>query len=54
MKIIIYYMSSIIFLCQNCHYTSAQYQDLQPPMLLMVKLCYETIASFNLIPYFKV
>ena len=38
MKIIIYYMSSIIFLCQNCHYTSAQYQDLQPSMLLMVKL----------------
>ena len=27
MKIIIYFMSSIICLCQNCHDTSAQYQD---------------------------
>ena len=27
MKIIIYFMSSIICLCQNCRYTSAQYQD---------------------------
>ena len=27
MKIIIYFMSSIICLCENCHYTSAQYQD---------------------------
>ena len=38
MKIIIYFMSSIICLCQNCRYTSAQYQDWQPPMLLTVKL----------------
>ena len=37
-EIIIYFMSSIICLCRNCHYTSAQYQDWQPPMLLTVKL----------------
>ena len=38
MKIIVYFLSSIICLCQNCHDTSAQYQDWLPPMLLMVKL----------------
>ena len=38
MKIIIYFLSSIICLFQNCHDTSAQYQDWLPPMLLMVKL----------------
>ena len=38
MKIIFYFLSSIICLCQNCHDTSAQYQDWLPPMLLMVKL----------------
>ena len=49
MKIIIYFMSSIICLRQNCHDISAQYQDWLPPMLLMVKLWKHWIDQFDAI-----